>query len=318
LHSRLSAWRISAHQQTGSNRTGYAASHRSGNLDVADSILKIPNLCFCDQWYHPHSQMHLSLVENILWAFGTALKVLLCILVFYRHLYRRLPFFSIYVALLIAEVGVVWSAYRVWAYGSRFAWYVYWYSVGALLLARGSVVAELCAASLRNYPAIWSLVRNLLLFVAVVVLACAVIAAYQNKTPVSAFVLTAERGLEISILIILVAMLGFGVSYDVALCPLERNIVLGLGVYSTFQVLNDSFVDQWMTPHFHWWNSARVIAFDAALLLWLVPLRKPLPAPAHPHVLLNEEVARHLLRQLLARMREVIEELKRLSKSGRK
>jgi hypothetical protein len=262
--------------------------------------------------------MHLTLVENLLWAFGTALKVLLCILVFYRHLYRRLPFFSIYVALLVAKVVVVWSVYRLWGYNSRFAWYTAWCAIGVLLLARGLVVAELCWTNLANYPAIWSLVRKLLVFVAVVVLAYAATTAYYNKTPVSAFILTAERGSEISILVILVAMLGLGIRYKVALGLLERNIVLGLGLYSAFQVVNDSFVDQWMAPHFHWWNSTRIVAFDAALLMWLVPLRKALPHPGHAHVLLTEQVARHLLRQLLDRMREVTEELKKLGKSARK
>jgi hypothetical protein len=254
--------------------------------------------------------MHLSQLEIILWAFGTALKLLLCILAFHRHLYRRLPFFFVYVNLLVAEVAVVWSVYRVAGYSSRLAWFTYWSSVGILLLARGLVVAELCWTSLRNYPAIWILVRNLLLFIATVVLAWAVVVAFQNRSFIAAFILTAERGLEISILIILVAMIGFGLRYDVELPLLDRNIVLGLGVYSAFQVVNDSFVNQWVTPHFHWWNSARVIAFDAALLFWIAALRKPIP-PRQPPVLLNGGDARLVRGRLFARMREVTEELKK-------
>src|SRR5260370_29654675 len=143
-------------------------------------------------------------------------------------------------------------------------------------------------------------------------------AAYQNKTPVSAFVLTADRGSEISILVILVALLGFGVRYNVPLGPVERNVVLGIGISSAFQVVNDTFMDHWMTRYFHWWNSTRVIAFDVALIIWLVPLRKALPPPCNAPVLLTEEVARYLLRQLLDRMREVRDELKRIDKSIRK
>jgi hypothetical protein len=258
--------------------------------------------------------MHLSLFENLLWAFGTALKVLLCVVVVYRHLYRRLPLFSIYVALLVAEVAVVWSVYRVRGFTSRFAWYTGWCAAGVVLLARGLAVAELCWTSIRNYPAIWSLVRKLLVFVAVVVLSFAAMTAYQNQSPVAAFVLTADRGSEISILVILVALLGFGVRYNVPLGPVERNLVLGIGIYSAFQVVNDTFMDNWMTRYFHWWNSTRVIAFDVALIIWLVPLRKALPPPCKAPVLLTEEVARYLLRQLLDRMQEVRDELKKIGK----
>jgi hypothetical protein len=261
--------------------------------------------------------MHLSLVENILWAFGTALKVVLCILVFYRRLYTRLAFFFIYVCLLVAEVTVVWSGYRMWGYDSRAGWYTYWLSVGVLLLARGLVVAELCWTSFRNYPAIWSFLRYLLALIAVIVLACAAVAAYQNKWPVAAFVMTSERGLEISILVVLVAMLGLAVRYEIAPAPLERNITVGLGLYSTFQVLNDSFMDQWMTPHFGWWNSTRVLVFDAALLVWIVALWKPIPPPERP-TLLSTDVSQHFLQHLRVRIRQATEELKKFGKSSRK
>lgn len=262
--------------------------------------------------------MHLSPFENLLWAFGTALKVLLCVLVFYRHLYRRLPLFSIYVALLVVEVGVVWSVYRVWGYTSRAAWYTAWYSLALVLLVRGLAVAELCWTSFRDYPAIWSFVRKLLVFVAVGVSGYSAVAAYQNKTPVAAFVLSAERGSEISILAILVALLAFGLRYNVALGQVERNVVLGLGIYSAFQVLNDSLIDHWLTPHFSWWNSTRIITFDVALIVWLVPLRRPQPRPPDAPVLLSEGASERLLRLTLDRMREVADELKRIGKSIRK
>jgi hypothetical protein len=266
----------------------------------------------------PASQMHLTPLDNLLWAFGAALKLLLCFLVFYRHLYTRLLFFCIYVVLLVAELAVVWSVYRVWGYSSSVAWYTAWCGVGILLLARALAVAELCWTSVRNYPAIWSLVRKMLVLVAVIVLLYAGSAAYENKTPLVAFFVTAERGSEISILAILVALLGFGLRYNVALGPIERSIVLGLGFYSAFQVVNDSFMDPWMTRHFHWWSSLRVVSFDIALMMWLVPLRKGLPPPNKAPALLSEDAAENLLRQVLERMREVTAELKRIGKSIRK
>ena len=183
-----------------------------------------------------------------------------------------------------------------------------------VLMARALAVAELCWTSLRSYPLIWSFGRKLLSLVALVVLSYAVFTAFKNKSPLAAFVLTSERGLEISFAVVLVALLGFSTWYEVALGPVERNIVIGLGFYSCFQVINNTFMDQWMSRYFHWWNSIRIVAFDIAMLIWLVPLRKPLP-PVEPGMLISEGVAIRLLRELLANMREIAEEMKRIARS---
>jgi hypothetical protein len=89
-------------------------------------------------------------------------------------------------------------------------------------------------------------------------------------------------------------------------------------MYSAFQVVNDSFMSHWMTRYFHWWNSTRVISFDIALIIWIIPLRKALPPPSNTPLLLPEEVAQQMLREILDRMREVADELKRVGKSIRK
>ena len=58
----------------------------------------------------------------------------------------------------------------------------------------------------------------------------------------------------------------------------------------------------------------RVVAFDIAMLVWIVPLRKALPQ-APERTLIGEGRARRLLRELLASMREITEELKRIARS---
>jgi hypothetical protein len=259
--------------------------------------------------------MQLTLSENLLWMLGTGLKLLLCGLVFYRRLYRRLPFFSTYAALLVGEVAVVWWVYRKWGFLSRQAWYTYWSAALVVLLARALVVAELCWTSLRNYPAIWSLGRKLLLLVATVVLGYAGIMAIKSSSPVSAFVLTAEQGLEVSLMAVLVALLGFAARYKVALGALRRGIVIGLGIYSGVQVINNTAMNQWMTKYFHWWNLSRELSFNLALVIWTIPLCKALPPQEPAPVLISEQVAVRLLRELLARMRDLADELRRIVRS---
>jgi hypothetical protein len=260
--------------------------------------------------------MQLTLSENLLWWLGIGLKFLLCAMVFYRRLHRRLPFFSFYVVLLVVEVTVVWWVYREWGYRSFPAWYTYWFASVVVLLVRALVVAELCWTSLRTYPAIWPLVRRLLSLIAVVALSYAAVTAFRNKSsPLAIFVLSSERALEIAFAFILVALVGFGARYMAVLRSVERNIVIGLGAYSCFQVINNAFMQEWMSRYFHWWVSMRVIAFDIAMLVWIVPLRKALPPAESGPTLISESVAVRLLGELLAQMREIAEEMKRIARS---
>ncbi|PYU67916.1 MAG: hypothetical protein DMG49_17450 [Acidobacteria bacterium] len=260
--------------------------------------------------------MHLTLSENLLWWLGIGLKFLLCALVFYRRLYRRLPFFSLYVVLLVVEVNVVWWVYREWGYGSFPAWYTYWWASAVVLFARALAVAELCWTSLKTYPAIWPWVRSLLSLIALVALSYAAVTAFRNSSsPLATFVLASERALETAFAFILVALVGFGARYMAVLDPVERNIVIGLGFYSGFQVINNTFMQEWMSRYFHWWVSIRVVAFDIAMLAWIAPLRKPLPRVEPGPTLIDESVAVRLLRELLAHMREITEEMKRIARS---
>jgi hypothetical protein len=262
--------------------------------------------------------VHFPLLENLLWGFGTALKVLLCFLVFYRRLYRRLPLFTIYAALLPVEVAGVWWAYHVWGYRSLPAWYAYWSALGVVLFARGLVIAELCRTTLKVYAGLWSFAQKLLALSAAVLLVWAAIAAARNTHWIVGLVLTTERGLELAASVILVSLFAITIRYKVWIEPLERNILLGLALYSTFQMLNSTFMTQRMTPFFPWWESVRVGCFDAAMVVWLIPLLRPLPAPAPRPPLISEQTAGDLLRRLLNKMRELANELKQAGKTVRK
>jgi hypothetical protein len=239
-------------------------------------------------------------------------------LAFYRHLYRRLPFFTLYLALLPAKAAVVWLAYQQWGYTSSAAWYAYWCAEVVVFGARGLVIAELCWVSLRKYPGLWSFTRRGLIIVALVLLSSAAIAATQSTHRLVAFVLAVERGLELASSVILILLFAISVRYRVWLEPMERNIVLGLALYSTVEMLNSTFMTPRLAPYFPWWESVRVGCFDVGLVLWLLPLLRPLPVPAPAPALLSKEATGHLLHRLLERMRELAAELKRVGKAIRK
>jgi hypothetical protein len=95
---------------------------------------------------------------------------------------------------------------------------------------------------------------------------------------------------------------------------MERCVLIGLAMYSIFQMLNRTFMSPLMTPYFYSWESVRIACFDMALLMWLYPLRKPLPNPPAPPALISSQVASELMHSLLEQMRALTEKLKVLRK----
>ncbi|PYT73711.1 MAG: hypothetical protein DMG39_05825 [Acidobacteria bacterium] len=259
--------------------------------------------------------MNLSPFQNFIWIAGTVLKLLLCVLVFARGLHRRLPLFSLYIALLLPEaVGVHW-VYRHWGYTSQAAKYFYWMSLGIVLCARALAVAELCWRSLRDSPAVWGTVRKPLVLLASALLVYAAVSAASNRSPMIAFTLAVERSLDFGIVVILAALAGLGVRYKVWLGQTEKKVVLGFAVYSAFQVVNDALMEKWMMQYFRWWVSASVISFDAALLIWIVPLLRPLPPLTPPPTLFSQEESTAILAQILEQLRRIVQETKRVLRS---
>ncbi len=259
--------------------------------------------------------MNLSPFQDFLWVAETTLTFVLFALVFARGLHRRLPLFAAYVSLLVVETVAVHWTYRHWGYTSAAARYVYWSSLGIVLLARVLAVAELCWRSLRSSPAVWAITRRWLALLALALFVYTAIASARNNSPVIAFLLTAERSLDFGIVVILFALLRLGRHYDKRFGGVERNVLFGFAVYSTFQTVNDAFMQKWMMRYFHWWVSASVVSFEAALLIWIVPLLRPLPPPASSPTLLSKEESVTLLTEVLERMRKIAEEMKRIARS---
>lgn len=244
---------------------------------------------------------------------GTALKLVLFALVFARGLYRRLPLFSLYVSLVVADDFALRWTYHHFGYTSVAAKYEYWASLGVVLVARALAVSELCWKGLRN--SVWLIASRVLAFLAFAILIYGVVEAAKNSSPAITFLLTVERSLDFGIAVILVALLRLGIRYEVWIGEIERKILLGFSVFSTFQIVNNTFMRQWMMKYFSWWVSASVVSFEVALLIWIAPLLRPLPPIMAHHTLFSEEASVSMLKQVLDRMRRIAEEMKRIARS---
>ena len=259
--------------------------------------------------------MNLSPFQAFLWIALTTLKLTLCALVFARGLHRRLPLFGLYTIMLVAETVAVRWTYHHWGYTSSAARYVYWSSLSVVLLARMLAVAELCWKSLRPFPAVWMITRRWLAVLALALFIYAFISSARNNSPVFTFLVTAERSLDFGIVVILFALLRLRRRYDLWLDGVERSVLFGFAVYSTFQTVNDAFMQKWMMKYFSWWVSASVVSFEVAMLIWIAPLLRPLPPTTPPPTLFSEEESVTMLKQALERMRKIAEEMKRIARS---
>ncbi len=120
--------------------------------------------------------------ELVLYLLKAGFEILLCILVFARTLKKRLPFFSLSAATLLActlSTGLVY-----WRYGFRssISYYTAWVAVGVGVLARSSAISELCYRGLQAYRGIWALAWRFLGFMTIFLLGHAALDARASRT----------------------------------------------------------------------------------------------------------------------------------------
>jgi hypothetical protein len=251
----------------------------------------------------------------------------LCLLTFWRHVQRRLHFFSIYVILQFLTGLVAWEVSREFGFWSFTFYYVAWTATGILLIVEWLVTVELCYRGLRAYRGIWAMTWRLLAGLFAVLLVNATYGALGQSRRVGSLILTLNRDLALASAVILLAMLIVVRHYQLEFGPLERRIAIGFCAYFITVVLSNSFLIQWYAAHWPsfaghplssghleaWWNGAQLAVFDAALGVWCFTLRKPLPArKSVPEMLPNDTYAElspainYRLRALNARLIDLL------------
>ncbi len=254
-------------------------------------------------------------LENFLaWA-AISSEIVLCGFVFARKVQRTLPLFATYAYVLLACSIGVWFTYELSGFNSLTSYYVYWGSVLVNGTARSLAIAELCRYGLRAYRGIWALVWRILTGLAVLLVARAVMDAWQQPNKVAITVATLDRDLALASIVILVVLLVIRNYYGLALEPLQRGIALGICFISAVDVIANSVLrNLYAGALFAWffesqkalwpalrpqymhvedlWSTVHLCSFMLSVGIWCFALRKPVPAPAEDRVLLPAEVYR--------------------------
>lgn len=260
--------------------------------------------------------MPLGNLKYALWVGGTALELLVCVLAFYRRLYLRLPIFTVYLLLVLVHEPASWWVHFHFGEFSGAYFTSYWLMQALLLAARGMVTAELCRVVLRPYLGVWRLARLVLGAAAGVLVLYSGLQASQRTARLNTFVLTAERGLEFTIVVTLIILLGVSRYYGVSLDRLIVSVALGLSLYSCSAILNNSILSEWLSGWFRAYDFFRRTTFHAALLVWIQALLQPLPRPEAAPAMLGAEQYLRLAPVVSEKMRQMNDRLLGLLKGS--
>ena len=249
--------------------------------------------------------MQLSPADYALWVAGTLLQLVLCSVLLRRRTHRAIPLFSVYVLLTTTRTLSLWWIYHDPTLEPGKVFNFYWVTQLLNLTACGLAAAEVCWLTLRLHRGVWALTWRLLAGVGVVLTVFAGAAAWQNTRWIDAVVLRAERGLELAVAGLLLALFAVSRYYGIRLQPTLRYIAIGLGFHAAIQVINNSLMFGYFQGFFPWWNVLRVLSFDIAVVIWCWGMRHPVTVAEPEPVLLEPRVYNELAPQVTYRLREL-------------
>ena len=267
--------------------------------------------------------------EIFLFSVVAVLETLLCVLVYYRKLHRRLPLFAVYATTMLVCSAVLAVVFSHFGFRSDPSFYASWYALAVTSVARTGAVAELCRETLKVYEGIWALIWRLLSATTAVFFLHAAIDARGLPNWFTASGMTVERDVEIASAVVLVGILLVSKYYGLPVDPLQKMLGLGILLFCIVEFVNNSIVSDLLTRYgTAWtitrplaqramdvWNAVQALAADTSIGIWCFALRKPLAARSESPTLLPAEMYEELSPAINLRLRAFNSRLMELLKS---
>lgn len=210
-------------------------------------------------------------LNNLAWALTVLMEIALCLYLAHSGRFRVYPAFFVYVTATILQSALGFAAYRHWGFREEVTWNVVWGSQAIILLARWIAVAEISRRVLARYAGIWVLARGVLLAVGLMVLGYGMSFAHGDWHLV---VMSAERGLELSVAAVIVTLLLFARYYRLEIPFTERMLAMGFCLYACFAVVNYSIFESQLHKYVDLWNFLGIATYFASLVIWLRGVRQ--------------------------------------------
>jgi hypothetical protein len=249
------------------------------------------------------------------WAASILLQLVLFVLLFFTHNFRKVRFLTVYVALNLCQAAYIVFLYSGAGASLEGVKLLAWYSEAVTLLFQALAATEAIHTVLEPYRGIWGLSWRAISIVSAILVGY--IASHTARS-YSWALLEAERGYHLIFATAVVACFVLIRYYSITV-PVPFKVLLGGFCFYSCTIIFVSTLFQSI-----WWGSAAdyqfiwqftsVFAFAVVQALWVVALRKPLPADNRAGALSSSDLYRQLSPEFDERLRLMNEKLIRIWK----
>jgi len=214
-----------------------------------------------------------------LWALSALTQLFVLALLFLKGNFRKLPYFTFYVALNICQAGFLVFVYsHSWSdLDTRNT--LAWTSECITLVAQALATTEILEVTLRPYQGIWGLGWRALTVTSGTVVLLVVLAARGHWVVARWFEL--DRGYHLTFASALIACLLLIRYYSIPVPRAYKMLLGGFCFYSCTQIvvntLLQAFFEKDYFAHLAAWQLSTMSSFVVALVVWAAALRKTLP-----------------------------------------
>jgi len=249
----------------------------------------------------------LTPVVLLLSAFVFVIQFAVCWILFCKGHFRKLPWFTAYIALNLCQAGFLYFVYSRARLDIYTRFWAAWISQPVTLLVRAFAIAEACRHALRVYPGVWNLARRASWIISVGVILFLGIEVSLDSFSFWTFVYI-DRGFHLASLLCLIAFMLLNMDYYISIHRFYVALIGGFCFYSVTMVLADTLLKTALSPrsssHEAIWQMITIVPYLAVEIIWLLVLRGPLPPNANPAPLVIRPATprRHPIRYGLRRL----------------
>jgi hypothetical protein len=246
-----------------------------------------------------------SIVRD-LWAAAFLLQLVLCGLLFIRGYFRRLPFFTAYIALNLCQAVILYPIYHYYGDTSKVGYIAGWLSEAITLAARLCATVELLRLVLMSYRGIWGMTWRLLAFTCPMLLA---LVGIFSRSDAPVFVMQVDSGYHIVFAVALILCLGLLHYYPIRVEPVYKVLLLGFCWYSCAKILANAVLHGYSYAQYlhYWpmWQTLSISSYSLVLILWASALSRPAPATHQQPTLLTDSEYRDISPEIHAQLQAI-------------
>jgi hypothetical protein len=237
-------------------------------------------------------------------------------LLFVKGNFRKLPFFTWYIALDLCQVGFLLVVYSYWGTNSPTTTALAWSSECITFLAQALATVEILGMTLRPYPGIWGLGWRALVVTAGIVVV--VVALTSRGHGASELWFEINRGYHLTFATALIVCLLLVRYYSIQVPTAYKMLLGGFCLNSCFEVLSNTLIQVLIHKRIviqqGTWQFLTTSSFVIVLVIWAVALRKPFPVENRQTASPSDSSYQRLSPEINMRLRELNEKLLRIWK----